>query len=168
MASFIVHGPFKVGYRKRRGGRTLVFGSFWSAESDAQYLAKECGCYVFAIRAGPGLQPIYVGIATRSFKQETFTSANRHKYHNGFSKYAKGTPLMLFVVHPPQTGPRNVREIEEIEDFLIQAGVAKNSDLQNVHGAQQPTWSIKGVIRSEAGRRSRAEAEFARLFDLRD
>lgn len=73
---------------------------------------------------------------------------------------------MFFVVHDAQRGRTNARHIAEIEDFLIRAGIAKNPDLQNIKGAQQPSWSIKGVIRSGAGKRSRAEAWFSELFDI--
>ena len=45
-------------------------------ESDAYHLAEERGCYVFAMR-NRGLNPIYVGKATRCFKQETFNPGNR-------------------------------------------------------------------------------------------
>ena len=44
MASFKVHGPFYLDYEKRPGGRTLVFDDFWCDESEAAYLADECGC----------------------------------------------------------------------------------------------------------------------------
>jgi hypothetical protein len=166
MASFEVRGPFAIKYEKRKGGRTLIFDDFWSDGAEAHDLAGERGCYVFAIR-NRGLAPIYVGKATKSFKQETFNATNRHKYHSGFSEYGKGTPVMYFVVHASQRGPTNAKQIAEIEDFLIQAGVAKNSDLQNVKGAQQPLWSIKGVIRSGAGKRNKAESSFSTLFDIR-
>jgi hypothetical protein len=167
MTSFTIHGPFEISYEKRKGGRTLVFDNFWDEPSEAAYLAKERGCYVFAIR-NRGLTPIYVGQATKSFKQETFNSANRHKYHDGFSDYGKCTPLMYFVAHPTQKGRLNQKQISEIEDFLIQAGVAKNPDLQNVKGAQRPKWSIKGVMRGSRGKRSNAEKEFGKLFDINE
>jgi hypothetical protein len=167
VTTFIVHGPFEIDYEKRRGGRALIFDDFWSKESDAFYLAEKRGCYVFAI-GNKGPKPIYVGKATKTFKQEAFNAANRHKYSDGFSNYAKGTPLMYFVVHPDQKGPINKKEIAEIEDFLIQAGVAKNPNLQNVKGAQRPKWSIKGVIRSSRGKRSAVETEFGSLFDVRE
>jgi hypothetical protein len=165
MTSFEVHGPFEVTHEKRKGGRTLVFDDFWA--SDANYLADAKGCYVFAMRAGGGLQPIYVGKATKTFKQETFNATNKHKYNNGFSTYGKGTPLIYFVVHPTQKGPTNVKHIAEIEDFLIQAGVAKNPDLQNVKGIQKPKWSIKGVIRTGVGKRRQEEVQFGSLFDIK-
>jgi hypothetical protein len=75
---------------------------------------------------------------------------------------------MYFVVHPHRKGPTNSQEIEEIEDFLIQAGIVKNPQLQNVKGAQRPKWSIKGAIRSGAGNRSPAARQFVKLFDLPD
>jgi hypothetical protein len=45
--------------------------------------------------------------------------------------------------------------------------VATNPNLQNVKGSQQPNWSIKGVIRSGAGKRKKAEAQFGSMFDIR-
>lgn len=165
MTSFEVHGPFKIKYVKRGGGRVLVFDEFWSEHAETN-LAGRRGCYVFAMK-NKNLTPIYVGKATNSFIQETFNAANRYKYQSGFSHYAQGTPLMYFVVHPTQPGPTNAAQIAAIEDFLIQAGVAKNPKLQNVKGAQQPSWSIKGVIRSSAGKRSHAETQFSSLFGIK-
>lgn len=165
MATFEVHGPFELAFEKRRGGRTLVFDDFWADDSDAVYLAKERGCYVFAIR-NRGLTPLYVGKAAKTFKQEAFNQANKHKYHNGFSEYAKGTPVMYFVVHPRQKGSTNAKQIAAIEDFLIQSGAAKNPRIQNVRGVQKPAWSIKGVIRNGVGAPNAAERDFARLFDI--
>jgi hypothetical protein len=165
MSLFVVRGPFPLAFEKRKGGRSLVFDDFWAEHSDASSLANECGCYVFAIR-NRTLKPIYVGRATRSFKQEAFNPSNKHKYHEGFSAYAKGTPLMYFIVHPHQKGPTNEAQIAQIEDFLIQAGVVRNPELQNVKGAQRPIWSIKGVIRSGVGKRSAAELQFRKLFNL--
>jgi len=165
MASFVVHGPFEIGYEQRKGGRVLVFDTFWQKESDAYYLADCMGCYVFAIR-NRSLTPIYVGMTAKSFKQEAFNVGNRNKCNDGFSEYAKGTPVMYFVVRPKTPGPVKVKEIEAIEDFLIQAGAATNPKLQNVRGTQTPSWRIKGVIRSGAGSRTAAESQFISLFDI--
>jgi len=166
MAAFEIHGPFSVSWEKRPGGRHLIFKDFWLPDSEASYLAEMKGCYVFTIR-NKTLTPVYVGKATKSFKQETFNPSNRHKYSEGFSEYAKGTPLIYFAVLPKTKGPVNAKQISQVEDFLIQAGVAKNPGLQNVKGAQTPPWSIKGVIRHGAGKPSAAESDFARLFDIR-
>ena len=166
MTTFAVHGPFPLTFENRPGGRILVFDDFWSADAQAGYLAAEKGCYVFAIRSKT-LTPIYVGKATKTFKQEAFNPTNKHKYHSGFSDYKKGTPLMYFVVHPKQKGKTNSKQIAEIEDFLIQAGVAKNPEIQNIKGTSKPDWSIKGVVRSTAGKPSAAEMDLAKVFDIR-
>ena len=42
-----VHGPFRITYEKRKGGRTLIFDDFWSKDGDAHHLAEERGCYIF-------------------------------------------------------------------------------------------------------------------------
>lgn len=102
MATFEVRGPYPIPYEACNGGRVLRVKSFWM--EDAAELAQQRGCYVFAMRSGPAEMPIYVGKATKTFKQETFTAANQVKYQNGFAQYAKGTPLMYFVVHPVQRG----------------------------------------------------------------
>jgi hypothetical protein len=73
---------------------------------------------------------------------------------------------MFFVVHPEQRGRKNEKEIEEIEDFLIQNGVARNPEMQNVRGAQQPAWGIYGVIRGGKGKSSHAQGAFRRIFDI--
>lgn len=110
--------------------------------------------------------PLYVGKATKSFRQEAFNPANRHKYHQGFAEYSRGTPLMYFVVHSAQRGKVNASQISKIEDFLIQAGVARNELLQNVRGRSTPKWSISGVVRGGPGRQSHAAAAFTRLFGI--
>ena len=105
MTSFEIHGPFEIAFEKRRGGRMLVFDNFWTEQSDANYLAEERGCYVFVIR-NRTLTPNYVGKATKTFQQEVFNPTNRTKYHNGFSEFGKGTPVMYFVVHPKKRGKK--------------------------------------------------------------
>lgn len=169
MAIFKVRGWFKVDYEKRKGGRTLVFDNFWSDGSETHGLASERGCYVFAIKTGRGLDPVYVGKAAKTFKQETFNPTNRHKFQNGFSKYAKGLPVVFFVCHPGQRGKPNKKQIGQIEEFLIQAGAAKNPHLQNVKGAKTPAWSIRGVVGiSGKGKRTRSQTDFRQLFGFLD
>ncbi len=83
MTSFVVHGPFDIDFEKRKGGRVLLFDEFWAEDSDAKYVEGERGCYVFAIRTGRGTTPVYVGKATKSFKQETFNPANKNSITMG-------------------------------------------------------------------------------------
>lgn len=57
-------------------------------------------------------------------------------------------------------------QVSAIEDFLIQAGVARNQNLQNVKGTNTPKWQIAGVVRAGKGRSSHAAASFARLMGI--
>jgi hypothetical protein len=164
VTSFVIHGPFEIDFEKRKGGRTLVSDNFWDEDGTANYLAAERGCYVFAMR-NKSLTPIYIGKATKTFRQEVFNKPNLHKYHSGFSNYAKGTPVMYFAVLQKTKGPANLTHIAQLEDFLIQAGVAKNPDLQNIRGIQLPKWNIQGVLRSSAKAR-KTEKQFSSLFAI--
>jgi hypothetical protein len=165
MAEFIVDGPYHVPFEKRPGGRILLHKEFWKQDG-LQEVRAERGCYVFAIRAGKGMTPIYVGKATRSFKQECLNPANRHKFSNGMADYQRGTPILYFVRHPAQRGQTNTKQIGEIENFLIQNAAVRNPDIQNLRGKRTPKWSIRGVIRSGQGKPSKTESGFKRLIGI--
>jgi hypothetical protein len=166
MAEFVVDGPYDIPFEWRPGGRTLLYKDFWEQCDALEELQWERGCYVFAIRAGKGITPLYVGKATRSFRQECFNAGNRYKFSSGLADYSKGTPVLYFVRHPQQRGKTNAKQIGEIENFLIQNAVIRNPDLQNVHGRQKPKWSIRGVIRSGKGKPTGAESEIKRILGL--
>jgi hypothetical protein len=168
MGSFVVHGPFRIPFEKRKGGRFLLFDDFWSEELKQYELRNEVGCYVFAISVSGSLKPLYVGKTLNSFKQETFNVSNQSKFLKGFSEYAKGKPVMFFVVHPAQKGKTNEKQIIEIEDFLIQTGVAKNPNLLNKIGTNKPKWCIKGVIRDNYGKKADSVRKFRKLFDINE
>ena len=61
MAEFLIEGPYEVPFEQRPGGRVILYNDFWTQTDDLRDLAQERGCYVFAIRAGKGATPIYVG-----------------------------------------------------------------------------------------------------------
>jgi hypothetical protein len=166
MAEFRIDGPHEIPFEQRKGGRVILHNDFWTQSDELAELGKERGCYVFAIRAGKGATPIYVGKATKSFKQECFNPSNRHKFSNGLADYKKGTPIMYFVRHPTQKGKTNAKQIGEVETFLTQNAVVKNLNLQNLHGTKAPRWSIHGVIRGGKGKPKKAESEFKKLIGL--
>ena len=69
-----------------------------SIEEDlgAEGLRYACGCSVFAMRAGKGIRPWYVGLAQRSsFQTECFTPDKKVKYQQVLAKRS-GTPLLYF------------------------------------------------------------------------
>ncbi len=77
MADFYVEGPFHIPCEMKAAGRVIQHKEFWK-QPDVQPFADEKGCYVFAVRAGGGYTPIYVGKATRTFKQECFNSPSKN------------------------------------------------------------------------------------------
>jgi len=133
---------------------------FWS-EPQTQKFAYDVGCYVFAIRAGKGFRPIYVGRATKSFKQECF-AAHKISSHYGpaLLNSGKGTPILFLVILERTKGKVNKSAIKKVESFLIQNAMKKNPDLSNIKGKKSEHWSINGVIRSRKGKVSSA----AKLF----
>ncbi len=92
-ARFDVFGPFEIPTSKQPGGKRVdkkQLGEFWKAAEDSLPDAK--GCYVFAMRAGKGMRPVYVGRASRrSFRQECFTTDKLYKLTNAMAAYERGT-----------------------------------------------------------------------------
>ena len=125
------------------------------------------GCYVFAIKTGGGTLPMYVGKATRTFAQEIFNPANLGKYNEALADYAKATPVIFLVVAPTQRGPVNAKAISELEQFLIQEGVARNPDLLNVRDRKVARFCIEGVIRGGQGKPSKEAVRFNLCMKIR-
>src|SRR5437867_2266973 len=154
MLSFNVEGPIEVPFYQGKAAKTISSDeatAFWMANPR---FASRRGCYVFAIRAGGGITPLYVGKATRSLKQEVFTPDKLAKYQRGLADYLKGTPVLFFLLHPVSVGAPNRALIGELEDFLIQTAVSRNPELLNVQGTKKAEFNITGVFRSGVGKPS--------------
>ena len=92
-------------------------------------------------------KPIYVGKATKSFKQEVFTDHKLKKYSVGFGNQAKGTPIIFLICLTKAKGAVNKKAIDEAESYLIQAGLAANKKLVNDKKTTVESWSIGGIVR---------------------
>ncbi|MCO5083880.1 MAG: hypothetical protein M9955_19760 [Rhizobiaceae bacterium] len=114
--------------------------TFWeSADSVEPGLSEACGCYVFAIRAGRGIKPWYVGKAERqSFKREAVTEDKLNKYELALRAAKKGTPLLYFYARTtkargafsrPSTSAH--RDIGYLEKMLIGLALKRNKALIN-------------------------------------
>lgn len=163
---FIVKGPYEVGVHKGKASRTLTeenVKEFWNRHPE---LARLRGCYVFAIRAGRGGTPGYVGKATRTFKQEVFQPHKLAKYQRFLADYVKGTPVLFFIEAPRRKGKANSNHIQEAERFLIQVALAANPDLLNIKGTKEEQWSISGVLRPGQGKPSAAAKALKRTLKI--
>ena len=156
--TFEVHGPYEVATHPDSRVITKEEGTeFFRGHP---HLSERRGAYVFGVRSGGGITPVYVGQAKRGYAQECFTADKGLKYTLGLAAYEKGTPVLFFVAVPRKKGPTNEKVIHDLEDFLIQNAKAKNPDLVNKRGAKEANWAISGVIRSGQGKPSEA----ARIF----
>jgi hypothetical protein len=166
MTTFVVKGPFDVPVKIDKAGRLITAEQaieFWKNHDVVQ---SEVGCYVFAFRAAKGFKPMYVGKATKSFKQEVFTDHKRNKYNEALAGQAKGTAVLFFVALEKTSGPVNKKAIDEAESFLIQSGLAANSKLLNDKKTVVEKWRIKGVLRAEKGKPSKAAQDIKQCLSL--
>jgi hypothetical protein len=157
----VISDPIDVPFRKQQKGSAKHITSkhgdeFWG-KVVAKKFAKKQGCYVFALRAAKGYVPWYIGKATKSFEQETFTDHKRGHYNDALFDGPKGTPVLFFVTPHgnKQKVPANV--CNQVETFLIQSGYIKNPDLKNRQQKKRPDWTIGGVVRPTAGRHLRLQ-----------
>lgn len=162
---FNIEGPFDVPLQPNVPSKMVAedLSSFWT---HCPSLKTKVGGYVFAVRAGKGYTPLYVGKTTNCFEKECFTDHKLKHYNYGIAPYLKGTPVMFFVTYPTKKGKVNASDIADLEDFLIQVGRTINPDLRNIKGVKQPTWGIKGVIRGGKGKANGSEDAFRRVFGL--
>lgn len=124
------------------------------------------GCYVFALRAGKGFSPWYVGKATKGMGQECMGPHQLQHYNAVLSKGYKGTPAMFFVTRDGAKNKISMRICDEMESFLIQTAFYKNPDLRNVQKAKGPEWTIDGVVRGERGKPTNGELGFRKMMGL--
>jgi hypothetical protein len=122
---------------------------------------------VFALRAGKGCKPYYVGMTSKQdFGRECFTSHKRNKYNHALAMQA-GTPTLMLLVHPQRRGSVNHSAIDSLELELINMAYERNSDLINErHIEDLPIYSVAGVLRSGRGEPSGDAIELRRILGI--
>jgi len=165
MTEFIVSGPHPIPVYKGKTGRIVreEEGRAFFAKHPAH--ASKSGCYMFAMRAGGGITPSYVGLATKSFRQECFTTHKLGKCNQTLVDYGRGTLVVFFFEPASARGKAPTSQIRLLEDFLIQTAVSVNEDLLNVRQTKKASWSIRGIIRS-VGKPSKAARDAKKALGL--
>jgi len=147
---FDVAGPFDL---TRHGSKNLITDQSFKdlvAELNAREdgLADAVGCYVFALRAGRGYKPWYVGQACKCpIVREALNTSNREKYNKIISEQ-KGTPTLFFVcmytpngkLRKPSTAG-GLAPLDFLERWFIATCIYKNSDLIN----NKETWFLRNI-----------------------
>ena len=137
--------------------------SFWKKYPK---LASRTGCYIYGVRAGKGWTPYYIGKATRDFESEALSDRNLVHFVNKVLNDRTGTPILFFLAEPLKKGKANSRLIADLERYLIANAARTNPSLLNKHGTSIPSWGIKGILRSGAGKSNAAARELMRRLDL--
>ena len=135
-----------------------ALAAFWEREKDESELPIDTavGCYIYAIRAGKGVTPWYVGQAKKSFGQEVFALDKYKKYAEHYAGIKKGTPIVLLIIRQTPKGKiENVKiakaEADWVEDYLIRCALDKNPHLLNKQKTQHfTTVTIPGIHNANA------------------
>lgn len=97
---FDVAGPFKL---KRYGRNKIVTKESAKilkrkVEEWEEGLSEACGCYVFALQAGRGSKPYYIGQACRRpLLAEATNASNLGTYNEILGARKKGTPVLFLL-----------------------------------------------------------------------
>jgi hypothetical protein len=124
------------------------------------------GVYVFALKAGRGFKPWYVGMASKSFGQEIFTTHKTTLYNDLLFAGKKGTPWVFFITTPAGKNKISKPIITSAEKEMIQYAYAKNPLLLNTKGTKGKSWGIKGLIRGGSGKKSESTKQFGKMMGL--
>lgn len=74
--------------------------------------------------------------------------------------------MLFFICLAKTAGATSKSAIDEAESYLIQSGLAANSNLLNDKKTKVATWSINGIVRSQAGKRSAAATELRKCIKV--
>ena len=161
-----IYGPFEVPCAKNGATKFIdrPHKRLFLEKIATENLSKKQGCYIFALRAGRGFCPWYVGKATKTMHQECLGTYQMHQYNAVIAKSHKGSPVMFFV-SPEGTKKKVPRAIcAEMEAALIQAALSENPHLRNVQKAKVPAWGIDGVLRGRHGKPTKRESAFRKMM----
>jgi hypothetical protein len=138
---FDVAGPFEL---SRHGAKQIITKTSLKElkpelEAWEEGLSDACGCYVFALKAGKGYTPYYVGQACkRSIVDEALNPSNREKYNEVLGE-SKGTPMLFLIPMLTPTGKfrkktqaeGKLEAVDFLERYLITTAIEKNENLIN-------------------------------------
>ncbi len=133
-------------------------------------LSRACGCYVFAIHAGQGYTPYYVGQACRqSIFREALNPSNREKYNKACSD-SHGTPILFFLPMRSPNGRYRSKgggglAIDFLERWLIAAAINKNPNLINNKATKVlRKISVAGILNPKKGKPSVASQRLVKTL----
>ncbi len=131
------------------------------------------GCYIFAIRAGRGVRPWYVGKTEAAFKKEVFQDHKFRLYWEALRERRKGTALLYFIAkHTPQgrlakSSKNGHSSVGTLEELLIGTCLLRNAQLVNKKATKHfREIQVPGYMNESAGARSRKAKSLAQLLGV--
>ena len=174
--NFTVWGPFKLFCDPEKKYQiTKDSGPELAAQLDSKdkKLADSHGCYMFALRAGKGYTPWYLGKASKSsLAKEAMNFSNILSY-NGVINSHNGTPVLFVIAHmtpgrkfhKKSTGSGKNAAIDFLENWLIGKALEKNHELIN---RQQTNFlknlRVDGIFNARKGKPPPAAKELHRVL----
>jgi len=157
-----IFGPFELPQTSshNRLDDKKIKKDFWDqVELEVDGLPNACGCYIFAVRAGKGALPWYVGKASRqSFKQECLQSHKLVKYNEILNK-RRGTPLLFLISKVTPTGKFSSKsnskngypDIDFLERLFIGMSLNRNKELLNLKDTKLYSQiTVPGILNSKS------------------
>tara|TARA_R110002110_G_scaffold394957_2_gene609253 strand:+ start:4901 stop:5695 length:795 start_codon:yes stop_codon:yes gene_type:complete len=171
------YGPFKVPRRGQIIDRARL-SEFWrQVEHKDPGLSTAQGCYVFAIKAGQGYTPWYVGKATGrdGFLQEALADGKQNQYNWVWTShgYRRGSMVLFLIARRTQQGRGFSRQAvstdaDWLERHLISLALEANNELLNVRDTRfYRELFVPGVINDPARKVSPSTLDLQRTLNLR-
>ena len=124
-------------------------------------LGGDIGVYVFAMQAGRGVKPWYVGKTIKSFEEECLTPTKLLKFNEVLSGHGK--PFLYFLSLKTK---KNARAIDELESLMIGVALRRNGRLLNLSKTKQYEVVVSGVINSSSGAPTLKASAFRKMIGL--
>jgi hypothetical protein len=172
--NYSIHGPFPLPKSKQSNlisNAPNHMKKFWAkiAKDDSD-IENACGCYVFAINAGKGCKPWYVGLAAKQpFGKEILTSHKLNIY-NEASSGQKGTAIIYLLARKtdggkPTSPSAATNDISFLEKLLIAKALEKNPDLANIKNTKfLREMVVPRILNTSKRRPSKSEHDFQRMI----
>ncbi len=161
------YGEFEVPRKQSTKGKvfndsTKVLNDFWDmVDQKIRGLSTARGCYIFAIKAGKGIKPWYVGQTKKTFRDECFQPQKKAHYNNVINDTARGTPVMILVARHTSENKTKLsktlppKEADFVEQLLISQALSANPNLVNTKNTRYiKDIKIPGVLNSPKGKPS--------------
>jgi hypothetical protein len=135
-------------------------------------LSSARGCYVFAIHAGQGYTPYYVGQAAKQSLLRESLSHGKQAIYNKVCSNTNGTPVLFFVPATTRSGKyratnTKLPSITFLEQWLIAKALEKNPELHNTKETKfLRKLHVTGIFNATQGEATKSSGELAKALSL--